>query len=339
MDSTEIVSHVPLFKLGAIANEVARRSVLSLYKETKSAETLRRQSRDIASFEEYLDAVQHHTENMIGDLSLWEGMTYGIVSAFQRWLLLQGYSIGTVNVRMATIKSYCDLATQAGYITGDDMAVVRGIRGYNRKAGRNIDEKRATQRRGRKKAQTVLLSDGHVELLKRKLYEMSPTDMTAARDYLLFCLFVDLGLRCGEVAELETRNIDTLTGTLIFYRRKVDKTQTHNLKGDTLEAAKRYLRLAPSGHKLFTGYAYKDHKKASDGLSTRALNKIISRLGAMIEVAGLSPHDLRHYWSTLAIRKGTNIKALQQAGGWNSPTMPLKYAEESKIANEGVKLS
>ncbi len=75
-----------------------------------------------------------------------------------------------------------------------------------------------------------------------------------------------------------------------------------------------------------------------DGLTTRAINKIVARLGEMVDIKGLSPHDLRHYWATNAIRKGTDVKALQQAGGWNSPYMPLRYAEESEIANEGVKL-
>jgi integrase len=163
-------------------------------------------------------------------------------------------------------------------------------------------------------------------------------DKTTARDYLLFCLLVDLGLRCGEIADLEMRSLDTVTGTLVFYRRKVDKTQVHKLKGDTLDAAKIYLNSVQPGQMLFIGRIYKDHKKAEQGLGTRAINKIIGRLGLLVGVVGLSPHDLRHYWATRSIRKGTDIKALQQAGGWNSPYMPLRYAEETEIANEGVRL-
>ena len=34
----------------------------------------------------------------------------------------------------------------------------------------------------------------------------------------------------------------------------------------------------------------------------------------------------------------TDIKSLQDAGGWSSPAMPLRYAETNKIANQGVKL-
>jgi ATP-dependent DNA helicase RecQ len=37
-------------------------------------------------------------------------------------------------------------------------------------------------------------------------------------------------------------------------------------------------------------------------------------------------------------RSGTPLGRLQDAGGWNSPAMPLRYVEAAKIANQGVKL-
>ncbi|MBC8492724.1 MAG: site-specific integrase, partial [Chloroflexi bacterium] len=51
-----------------------------------------------------------------------------------------------------------------------------------------------------------------------------------------------------------------------------------------------------------------------------------------------SAHDCRHYWATQAARSGTPIDRLQDAGGWSSPAMPLRYVEAAKIANEGVRL-
>ena|SRR5712672_1234106 len=52
----------------------------------------------------------------------------------------------------------------------------------------------------------------------------------------------------------------------------------------------------------------------------------------------ISAHDCRHDWARSAV-KASDIKALQQAGGWSSPAMPLRYADDATIANEGVKLS
>ena len=61
-------------------------------------------------------------------------------------------------------------------------------------------------------------------------------------------------------------------------------------------------------------------------------------LGKRIGLPTLSPHDLRHYWATTAARNKPDLKSLQQAGGWSSPAMPMRYIASSQIANAGVKL-
>ena len=62
----------------------------------------------------------------------------------------------------------------------------------------------------------------------------------------------------------------------------------------------------------------------------------VNFLGKQIGLFGLSAHDCRHYWSTAAVRGKTPLNALMQAGGWNSPAMPMRYIQEAEIANEGV---
>ena len=74
------------------------------------------------------------------------------------------------------------------------------------------------------------------------------------------------------------------------------------------------------------------------GLTERAITDRVRTLGAAVGLAGLSAHDLRHYWATRAARNGTPLDRLQDAGGWSSPAMPLRYVEAARIANEGVLL-
>ena len=137
------------------------------------------------------------------------------------------------------------------------------------------------------------------------------------------CLLLDHGLSVGEVAILTVAGLDLAAGTFTFYRPKVDKVQVHRMTADTLRAALAYLRQDAPAH---------------GALSTRAINARVGELGAAIGLVELSPHDCRHYWATQAIRNGTDIKSLQDAGGWTSPAMPLRYAASAAIANEGVRL-
>jgi len=143
---------------------------------------------------------------------------------------------------------------------------------------------------------------------------------------LLMCLLLDHGLRVGEVAALRVEHFDLGRSTLRFHRPKVDKVQTHRLSKDALAAAEAYLvTLSPC------------HPDPLWGVD-RTIRVHVGRLGEAIGLTGLSPHDCRHYWATAATRAGTPIKALQDAGGWSSPAMPLRYAESAEIANDGVRL-
>ena len=73
-------------------------------------------------------------------------------------------------------------------------------------------------------------------------------------------------------------------------------------------------------------------------MSDRAITDRVRALGEEIGIEGLSAHDCRHFWATQAARNGTPVNRLQDAGGWSSPAMPLRYVEAAKVANDGVRL-
>ena len=118
-------------------------------------------------------------------------------------------------------------------------------------------------------------------------------------------------------------------------------TQTHKLTKDSLRAAKAYFRHdAPA-----LGLVLRGSRKGKDiprldeqGMSERAITKRVEVLGESVGAVGLSAHDCRHYWATQAARNGTPLDRLQDAGGWNSPAMPLRYVQAAAIANHGVVL-
>jgi integrase len=150
------------------------------------------------------------------------------------------------------------------------------------------------------------------------------------------CLLLGHGLRCGEVAGLTVESVNLSTGLLTFYRQKVDKMQTHQLTRDTLLAAMRYFEVAKPKDKLLMGS--RKGGKLEGVMSERAITDRVRELGERIGVKGLSAHDCRHDWAKSAV-KASDIKSLQQAGGWSSPAMPLRYADDAAIANEGIHLS
>jgi integrase len=317
--------------LGQAANHAARTGVLAEYQSMQTANTLRRQKADLALFSQFLLAASGIDQaDLSSDLTAWSSISWGLVKAFKLWQLTQSYATGSINVRLSTIKVYSELAFSAGYLAEQEYTLIKTVKGYKASQARNIDTKREQTRRiDAKKAAPVLISPVHAAMLKTQ-----PATRRGRRDALLMSLLLDHGLRCGEIAALDLADLELEAGRIVFYRQKVDITQEHALTPETWQAATAYLAdCKPEQTALFIGVCSKQR------IDERSIAERVSTLGEAIGLMGLSPHDCRHFWATDAVRNGTDIKSLQDAGGWSSPAMPLRYAASNKIANQGVKLS
>jgi integrase len=309
---------LPMARAGQAADAAAARRAFAAYRDRLADATRRRQDADLACWSTYLAAAgaSNVKENFTSDPDVWKNVTWGLVAAFVEWQLQQGYAIGSVNVRLSTVKTYAKLATKAGSLDPESYALIKTVAGFRHTEGKRLDARRNTTRKGLKKAEPIHIGRDQVAQLKR---------VALPRDRLLMCLLLDHGLRVGEVASLTPACFELGRGTLTFYRQKVDMTQTHRLTADTLTAAEMYL------------IHQSDVSEPLFGVD-RTIRTRVKLLGEQVGLLFLSPHDCRHAWATAATRAGTSVKALQDAGGWASPAMPLRYAESAEIANDGVRL-
>jgi integrase len=326
-----VVGNNPLTHLGQIANEFASQNVFTDYHQRIAQNTLRRQVGDLQLFSTYLAVagVVISVDELMEKPDTWSGVTYGLVEGFVRYQIQKGYAIGSTNVRLATIKKYVSLAAKAGAITSTEYALIHLVEGYSHKEGRNVNQGRKVKRIGHKKATAVSISKDQARQLKSQ-----PDTPQGRRDALLMCLLLDHGLRCGEVQGLTAQSITLDDGMLTFYREKVDLEQTHRLTPDTYKAARRYIQIDKPATQLLMGS--RKGGALCGGMSERAITHRVCVLGEAIGLIGLSAHDCRHYWATSVSRGKTDIKTFQDAGGWSSPAMPLRYVESQEIANEGV---
>ena len=209
-----------------MGNEYAARGAFADYLARKAENTIRRQAAFLTDVGLAAGDLQHEPE-------AWQGVTWGLVEGFRNWMVAQGDAVGSINVRLSTVKAYARLAVKAGALTAEDFALIRMVAGYSRQEGHHVNERRAITRRGHKKAQHVSMDPKQARRLKNQ-----PDTPQGRRDALLMCLLLDHGLRVGEVARLKGADFDLKAGELRFYRPKVDKEQTHKLTADTLRAAR-----------------------------------------------------------------------------------------------------
>lgn len=334
-----------LIAIGKMANEYADGNTFEDFNGRKSANTLIAYRGDLASFAAFLEVASKGAVIVTGEAlqttpGAWEGISWGLVAGFQRWLLQNGAAVGTVNRKLAAVKVYAALAADAGALDGTEAArIASRVKGYTGKAARNVDRERAAAgapiRMGRKKAQHVSLTADQVAALKTQ-----PDTPQGRRDALLMCLLLDHGLRVGELALLTVdafRQNDA--GVFEFHRPKVGKDQKHRLTPDTARALSGYMAAdAPEPGALLFRQSRKGGKLTDAGIGERNLSGRVRTLGKRIGIDGLSAHDCRHSWATRAVAGGTDAFALRDAGGWSSLAMPSRYVEAAAIANAGVKL-
>lgn len=262
----------------------------------------------------------------------WQGVTWGLVEGFVKWLLNTGYSIASVNNRLSAIKIYTRLAAKAGVIPPTEQALIREVKGYGLTEGKRVDEARPRTRIGYKKEEAIVLTVQQAKLLKTQ----HPPTPQGIRDRLLICLLLDLGIRASEVAALTVEDF-VEPGYVIVHREKTDTVDRMGFSRDIMQAMaayKPYLR--PQGT-LLRG-SRKNENLTDQVMSVRAVGSRIKTLGRdILGIWELSPHDLRHTWATHAAKK-SNPFALRDAGGWTNMQTPGRYVERSKVVNEGIQL-
>ena len=350
---------------GQMANQAAGNAIFSRYLSQKSANTLKRHSRDLELFAEYLLDIGIMPENgadFLTNPEAWRGVTWGIVEGFIAWQLQEGYAVTSVNARLSTVKVYAQMAVKAGTIPREEGMLIQSVKGYSRTGAANVDAQRdqtridevtyaykpdgqkqtvVITRRSTKKRRPVVLTPADAALLKRPQND-SPQGV---RDALLICLLLDHGLRASEMALLQASSLNLLRGTIHFYRPKVKGTPhewtTHKLTDIAHELGQTYLNLhypptlLPDGPLILATSRLKKSgeggKLLSKGLNRVRLSERVAWLGKQIGLPKLSAHDCRHFCATQMAQMGYGVDELMAWFGWTSAQTAVRYIASVEV--------
>lgn len=129
------------------------------------------------------------------------------------------------------------------------------------------------------------------------------------RDALLITMMYRHGLRIGEAVRLTWDDV-TLgrTGTVSIARAKKGRSGTHNLDGDELRLLRAVQRMKHVSRFLFT-------TKRDTPMSERTARHILTTAAVAAGLPVTNPHALRHGTGYRLIRKGTDLRRVQEFMG------------------------
>ena len=185
---------------GRTANQIAAKYAFSRYQDRKAKNTLRAQRAALNTFSEYLAYAQITVSGdaLYTSPHAWDGMTFGLVSGFVQWMVSDGYAVGAINAKLAHVKTYAKLASQAQVIDGREYALIKSVSGFSARDGRNLDQKRTKKRKSTKKALPTPITRAQADELMNQ-----PNTPQGRRDALMMALFLEHGLRVSEIEALD----------------------------------------------------------------------------------------------------------------------------------------
>jgi integrase/recombinase XerC len=140
-------------------------------------------------------------------------------------------------------------------------------------------------------------------------------------------LFLQTGIRLSEAATL-TRNDVALpeapglpaVGTLRV-RGKGRKERTITLNSRACQALATYVATRVSTERDAALFA----SRSGSGLTPRGIQRVIEKLMKSAGITGATVHTLRHTFATHMVRKGTNLRVVQEALGHSSLQTTSRY--------------
>lgn len=143
------------------------------------------------------------------------------------------------------------------------------------------------------------------------------------RDYAMILLMLRLGLRAGEVAELQLEDINWRVG-LVTVRGKRARTDQLPLPVDVGAAIAGYLqrgRPVTTSRAVFIG-----NNAAAAGMSRSGVSRVVRRASAGAGLDAFGPHRLRHTTACTLLRSGSSLVEIGQVLRHESLGTSARYA-------------
>ena len=144
---------------------------------------------------------------------------------------------------------------------------------------------------------------------------------TERRDLAILRLFIDTGVRLGEMAGLQIADVD-LDLQVAIVKGKGNRLRTVPFGTKTVEAIDRYLRVRRSHKSAKEPWLWLGRKGK---LRDTGISQVVLRRGRQAGLGRIHPHLFRHSFAHHWLHEGGSEGDLLRIAGWKSPQMLQRY--------------
>lgn len=181
------------------------------------------------------------------------------------------------------------------------------------------------------------------------------SNQTALRNWLMFEVSYELGLRRGELLKLRLDSLPRGREEILLVRRLPDdphdsrtrepavKTAERKLPAsrNLLQALRHYITTPPPAGRVHGQSPYLFVTRRGNPVSIDTAQDIIRAIGKHSGIQSLSWHRLRHTWAErmadLLLEQPNGMDILMYLGGWSHPGSPKRYIQNA-LARQSARL-
>ena len=156
-------------------------------------------------------------------------------------------------------------------------------------------------------------------------YENNQSNIILLRNYIMFRLLLETGLRISELLSLRVNDFYFSTGTIHVRITKTNEERYVFYSKKTSQLLSKYVVASKISNELFIDFV------TGEVLSVFGVESICQRLAHKLGInQSISPHKWRHTFATHFIRKSGNLEVLRQILGHTNLATTQKYLHINK---------
>lgn len=160
---------------------------------------------------------------------------------------------------------------------------------------------------------------------KNKLEEMKEElKKSGTRDYLLFLLGINTGLRVSDIVKLQVKDVKDASGTMKEYvtiiEKKTNKLKKFPICNGLLAELTKY-----TSNMQQDEYLFKSQKGTNKPITTVQAYRILNKAGANIGLEEIGTHTMRKTFGYHHYQQNKDVAILQEIFNHSAPSITLRY--------------
>jgi integrase/recombinase XerD len=258
---------------------------------------------DLRQFVAYLKAPP--AEDHIESIDSWERLGNEHLNAYSLFLRERSYAPSTIARKTAAMKSFSAFLWREGKL--------------QQEIGTSLSTPKVDKYLPR------AISQDDVILLLREPLRETPERPESLRDHAMLEVLYATGMRVSELVSLDLEDIDPVAGS-IRCQGKAGRSRVVPLGQRAVEATQLYLQKAREQiARAETKPLFVNHRGGR--LTRQGFWLILKSYAEKAGIEGITPHTLRHSFATHALKKGAELRDVQQLLGHVSISTTQVYRQ------------